>query len=354
MAIDPGAPPPQLQRIIDNADEGGCVQLSELEDLMRTLDLDEADAGAVHEAFERHGLTVSDDCGRASVPATVYLNSELATNTTDALGLFLKEIRRNRLLTAEEEVELAKRIEQGDAEAKRRMIESNLPLVVSIAKKYPQQELTLLDLIQEGILGLIRAAEKFDWRKGFKFSTYATYWIRQAIQRGLDNKARAIRVPTNVLQRERKIQRAERELAVRLGREPDDAEIAAAVELSPAEVTAMRDVARTVTSLDRPVGEDGDSAALGDLMADTAAAPDEQVIVSLRDEAVHRAVASLPEAERAIVELRYGIIGHAEPVGLREASRQLGMSTGAARRLEERALARLATLRELEALGFAA
>ena len=185
MAIDPSAPPPQLQRILDNAEDGGCINLSELEELTASLDLDPADAEAVHETLELHGLTVSDDCGRSSVPATVYLNKDLAASTTDALGLFLNEIRRNRLLTAQEEVDLAKRIEQGDAEAKRRMIESNLPLVVSIAKKYPQQDLTLLDLIQEGILGLIRAAEKFDWRKGFKFSTYATYWIRQAIQRGL-------------------------------------------------------------------------------------------------------------------------------------------------------------------------
>ena len=214
MAIDPTAPPAELQRVIDGAEEGGCVQLSELEELMRSLDLDAADVGAVHEIFELHGLTVSDDCGRSSIPATAYLNADMATSTMDALGLFLKEIRRNRLLTAPEEVELAKRIEQGDMEAKRRLIESNLPLVVSIAKKYPQQDLSLLDLIQEGILGLIRAAEKFDWRKGFKFSTYATYWIRQAIQRGMDNKARSIRVPTNILQRERKIQRAERELSV--------------------------------------------------------------------------------------------------------------------------------------------
>jgi RNA polymerase primary sigma factor len=354
MSIDPSAPPPELQRVIDNADDGGCVQLSALEELMRSLDLDEADAGAVHEAFERHGLTVSDDCGRGSVPATVYLNADLASSTTDALGLFLNEIRRSSLLTAAEEIELSKRIERGDAEAKRRMIESNLPLVVSIAKKYPQQDLTLLDLIQEGILGLIRAAEKFDWRKGFKFSTYATYWIRQAIQRGLDNKARAIRVPTNMLQRERKIQRAERELSVRLGRDPDDAEIARTAGITEAEVTASRDVARTVTSLDRPVGDDGESAALGDLMASPAPAPDEEVIVSLRDAAVRQAVASLPEAERAIVELRYGIHEHADPVGLREASERLGMSTGEARRLEQRALARLATVRELEALGSAA
>src|SRR5947208_4200797 len=210
----------------------GCVNLSEFEDLSRSLGLSEEDASALQDQIEERGLELSDDCGRASVEPTRYQNEELAGATTDALQLFLNEIRRYPLLTAEEEIELAKRIEQGDLEAKERMINSNLRLVVSIAKKYQGQELSLLDLIQEGIFGLIRAAEKFDWRKGYKFSTYATFWIRQAIQRGLANKARTIRIPVHIGQRERKIARADRELSGRLGRDPSDEEIAAEAEVT--------------------------------------------------------------------------------------------------------------------------
>ena len=220
---------------------------------------------ALETHLESQGIDITDDCGRTGVEPTAFRNGELAAATTDALQLFLNEIRRYPLLTAQEEVELAKRIEQGDLEAKERMINSNLRLVVSIAKKYQGQELSLLDLIQEGIFGLIRAAEKFDWRKGYKFSTYATFWIRQAIQRGLANKARTIRIPVHIGQRERKIVRAERELSATLGREPTDEEIAAHAELPLEQVEEVRDAARTVTSLDRPVGEEGDTA-LGDLL----------------------------------------------------------------------------------------
>ena len=277
----------------------------------------------------------------------------MAVATTDALGLFLNEIRRHPLLTAAEEVELSKRIEQGDAVAKERMINSNLALVVSIAKKYPQNELPLLDLIQEGIFGLIRATEKFDWRRGFKFSTYATYWIRQAIQRGIENKARTIRVPTNIAQRERKIQRTRRALSAKLGRDPTDEEIAEAAELPLEQVVAMADLTRTVTSLDRPVGEEGDTA-LGDLLGDERAGPAEEVEIALRDDALQRALDELPEQERNVVALRYGVDGADGPVGIREASRRLGITQPETRKLEERALERLAGLRELEALREAA
>jgi RNA polymerase primary sigma factor len=342
-----------VTELLDHAEDSGCLQLSELGDVAQRLELDEDELATIQEQASARGLEVRDDCGRESVPATAYLNHDLAAATTDALGMFLREIRRYPLLTAEEEVELSKRIEEGDEEAKRRMITSNLALVVSIAKRYPTGDLTLLDLIQEGILGLIRAAEKFDWRRGFKFSTYATYWIRQAIQRGIENKARAIRIPINVAQRERKVQQAERRLAAELGREPTDEEIAGAAEVDVAQVEALRTMARTVTSLDRPVGDD-EQTALGELMASEAPQPDEEVLVSLREQAVHRALEELSESERRIVELRYGLDGGDGPVGLAEASRRLGLRQGEARRLEQRALEHLSTVREIEALHEAA
>ncbi|MGH2944158.1 MAG: sigma-70 family RNA polymerase sigma factor [Solirubrobacteraceae bacterium] len=353
MDLDLDDPPPALSRLLDSAEELGCVNLSELDQIARRLDVDEEDLPALHEAFEERGIDVTDDCGRSDVPATSYGNGGLAVATTDALGLFLNEIRRHPLLTAQEEVELSKRIEEGDAAAKERMINSNLALVVSIAKKYPQNELPLLDLIQEGIFGLIRATEKFDWRRGFKFSTYATYWIRQAIQRGIENKARTIRVPTNIAQRERKIQRTRRALATKLGREPTDAEIAEEAELELGQVQAMADLTRTVTSLDRPVSDDGETA-LGDLFGDERAGPAEEVEVALRDEALRRALDELPDEERKVVALRYGVNGAEGPVGIREASRRLGITQPQTRKLEERALERLAGLRELEALRDAA
>ena len=353
MELDLDDPPAALARLLESGEETGCVNLSELDQIARRLEVDEADLHDLHEAFELRGIDVTDDCGRSNVPATDFRNGGMAVATTDALGLFLNEIRRHPLLTAAEEVELSKRIEQGDAVAKERMINSNLALVVSIAKKYPQNELPLLDLIQEGIFGLIRAAEKFDWRRGFKFSTYATYWIRQAIQRGIENKARTIRVPTNIAQRERKIQRTRRALSAKLNRDPTDEEIAEAAELPLEQVVAMADLTRTVTSLDRPVGEEGDTA-LGDLLGDERAGPAEEVEIALRDDALQRALGQLPEQERNVVALRYGVDGADGPVGIREASRRLGITQPETRKLEERALERLAGLREVEALREAA
>jgi RNA polymerase primary sigma factor len=352
MDLDLDNPPAALARLLDSAEESGCVNLSELDQIARRLDVDEDDLPALHEAFEARGIDVTDDCGRVGVPQTTYANEGIAIATTDALGLFLNEIRRHPLLTAQEEVELSKRIEQGDAAAKERMINSNLALVVSIAKKYPQNELPLLDLIQEGIFGLIRATEKFDWRRGFKFSTYATYWIRQAIQRGIENKARTIRVPTNIAQRERKIQRTRRALATKLGRDPTNEEIAEEAELELGQVEAMADLTRTVTSLDKPIGE-GETA-LVDVLGDERAGPAEEVEIALRDDALRRALEGLPDEERKVVALRYGVNGAEGPVGIREASRRLGITQPETRKLEERALERLAGLRELEALREAA
>jgi RNA polymerase primary sigma factor len=343
---------PELAALLQRGEETGCIELSEFDELVQSLELPDDDVEAFQSQIDAQGIELSDDCGRVAVEPTRYENGDVASMTTDALQLFLNEIRRHPLLTAEEEVELAKRIEQGDLEAKERMINSNLRLVVSIAKKYQGQELSLLDLIQEGIFGLIRATEKFDWRKGYKFSTYATFWIRQAIQRGLANKARTIRIPVHIGQRERKIARAERELSAQLGRDPTDEEIAREAELPLEQVEEVREAARTVTSLDRPVGEEGETA-LGDLLESGEPAPEEEVALSLVEDTLRRTVDDLPDPEREVIRLRYGINGD-DPKPLRETGRRLGLSAERVRQLESKALKRLATRREIEALREAA
>src|SRR5829696_7763963 len=339
---------PEVATFVNRAEERGCARFSDLDELARTLGADEEDVDSLESYLETLGIEITDDCGREGVEPTAFRNGELAAATTDALQLFLNEIRRYPLLTADQEVELAKRIEQGDLEAKERMINSNLRLVVSIAKKYQGQELSLLDLIQEGIFGLIRAAEKFDWRKGYKFSTYATFWVRQAIQRGLANKARTIRIPVHIGQRERKIVRAERDLSAKLGREPTDEEIAAAAELPLDQVDEVREAARTVTSLDRPIGEEGDTA-LGDVLEAGAPPVDHEVEVSLSEELLRRTIEQLPETERDVIRLRFGFEDD-DPQPLRETGRRLGLSAERVRQIESRALKRLAMRRELEAL----
>jgi RNA polymerase primary sigma factor len=342
-----------VESMLDQAEEAGCLNVSDVASLVGRLDLDDEAQSQIEDEARRRGLEMTDDCGRQSVAATSYLNGELAGATTDALSLFLREVRRHPLLTAEQEVELAKRIENGDEAAKEQMVTSNLALVVSIAKRYPTDGMTLLDLIQEGIFGLIRAAEKFDWRRGFKFSTYATYWIRQAIQRGMENKERTIRIPTNVLQRERRLQRAEKELAAELGHAPTLEQAARRAELTVDEAHALRDMARTVTSLDRPVGEEGE-ASFGDLLAGEDPQPEEQVHMSLREDAVRRALRELPDREREVVELRYGMDGEGRPVGVQEIGRRMNLRQSEVRTLERRALEQLSTVRELAAMREAA
>ena len=222
---------PDVMTLVEHGEREGCLNLSELESAIEQLELDEETVGRLYEELDHRDIEVADDCERAGSRDADYTNGSLATATSDSLQLFLNQIGRYPLLTAEEEVELAKRIERGDLEAKERMINSNLRLVVSIAKRYQGHGLSLLDLIQEGVIGLIRAVEKFDWRRGFKFSTYATWWIRQAVQRGVQNRARTIRVPVHVADLERKAARAERELTATLGRQPTDEEIAEAAKI---------------------------------------------------------------------------------------------------------------------------
>src|SRR6476469_9194436 len=259
---------PEIEALLERGEENGCLNLSEVDDLAKRLEFEDDDLDALHERIDSRGIDLTDDCGRAdAVTRTEFKPEDLATSTTDALQLFLNEIRRYPLLTAAEEIELAKRIEKGDMAAKERMINSNLRLVVSIAKKYQGQDLPLLDLIQEGIFGLIRASEKFDWRKGYKFSTYATFWIRQAIQRGI---------------------------AAKFERQPTDEEIAQASGVPIEQIEEIRDAGRAVTSLDKPIGEEGETA-FGDLIASEELSPEEEVSLTLSEEVVRRTVEELPE-----------------------------------------------------------
>jgi RNA polymerase primary sigma factor len=272
--------------------------------------------------------------------------------TENSLDLFLRSARQHPLLTADEEIELAKRIERGDLAAKEKMINSNLRLVVSQARRYQGHGLPMEDLVQEGMLGLIRAVEKFDWRRGFKFSTYGTLWIRQALQRGLQNHGRTIRLPVHVAQRQTKVRKVESELSTKLGREPTDEEIAAEAKLDVEEVAELRELTRGLTSLDQPVGEDGETA-FGDLLASDRPEPTEEVESAERQELISGAVGQLPEGERNVIRLRFGLAG-TEPLNLRQTGIELGIPLSKARELEAQGLSRLAMSNQLEELRRAA
>jgi len=280
-------------------------------------------------------------------------NSGITTDlSTDSIQQFMNEAARHPLLTAQEEVELSKRVEKGDLAAKERMINANLRLVISIARKYQGQGLPLGDLIQEGMLGLIRAVEKFDWRKGFKFSTYGTLWIRQAIGRGLANSSRTVRLPVHIASQARKIRDTERDLAAKLEREPTAEEIGDVIGMTAVEVDDIRAADRTPTSLDRGVG-DAEETALGDLIADDSATPDQEVQQDQGERTVRQVVRKLPSPERDVLTLRFGL-GGTEAVALRETGRRLGLSAERVRQIEDRALRKLADHGELAALRDAA
>jgi RNA polymerase primary sigma factor len=340
----------QLRILMEHGEEIGCINMSAFTALVQELELDEDELNGLYEQIEGSGIELTDDCALPDLQEATYANDEVAAMTTDSLQLFLNEAGRYPLLTAAEEVELAKAIELGDRQAKDRMVNSNLRLVVSIAKKYQGHGLPLIDLIQEGIIGLIRAVEKFDWRRGFKFSTYATWWIRQAVQRGVANKSRTIRIPVHIVEREQKITRAERELATELERSPTDAEVAARARLNPKHVTEARTAARTVASLDKPIGDDTGTA-FGDLLAHESGSVEEDVVVALGDNALHRAVKLLPQREQEVIRLRYGLGTDHDPKSLEEIGRIMGITRERVRQIETQALARLAGQREIAALS---
>ena len=344
-----------LRQLVDASEERGSLLQSELNELLEPLNLDPLETDAVYRELETRQIDVVNDLGEDGEarpePLPAPLNVTWET-TTDALQLFLREAGRHPLLTAAQEVELAKKIERGDRQAKQRMIQSNLRLVVSIAKNYRNQGLPFLDLIQEGTLGLIRAVEKFDWRLGYKFSTYATWWIRQAVQRGVANKSRTIRIPVHSVERMQKMNRAERHLWASLGREPTLEEIADEANLPLQQAKEVKAAARASTSLDAPVGE-AEDAVLGDFVPGEGPLPDEQVEDSLRSQVLADALRALPERHRAVVVLRYGL-DDAEPKTLEEIGRRLGLTRERVRQIEVEALKRLASLHEMEAVAYTA
>jgi RNA polymerase primary sigma factor len=343
----------QLRAFMEHGEEHGCINMSAFNDVVQELELDEEELNGLLEQIEHRGIDLTDDCGLPDVDSTKYNNSQVAAMTSDSLQLFLNEAGRYTLLTAAEEVELAKKIERGDKMAKDRMVNSNLRLVVSIAKKYQGHGLSLLDLIQEGIIGLIRAVEKFDWRRGYKFSTYATWWIRQAVQRGVANKSRTIRIPVHIVEREQKIARAERELVLQLERSPTEEEVAKKAKLNLKHVKEVRAAARTVASLDKTVGDESDTS-FGDLVAQDARNVEEEVVVGLGEDALHRAVETLPEREKLVITLRYGLDQSRDPMSLEMIGREMGVTRERVRQIETQALGRLAQQREVAAYSPAA
>jgi len=333
-----------LRALLDACEQRGAIRAPDVHEIVEAHDLTGLEQEALVRELDKRGIEIVE-VGRVERPA---VSATPVESTTDALQLFLRDAGRHRLLTAAQEVSLAKRIERGDAGAKEEMIQSNLRLVVSIAKNYRNQGLPFLDLIQEGTLGLIRAVEKFDWRRGFKFSTYATWWIRQAVARALADKARTIRMPVHIVERLQKINRAERSLWTQLGRDPTLQEIADEASLTPEQVLEVRAAARASTSLDAPVGDDED-ATLGDFVAGDEPLPEDEVDVQLRRRALHDALLSLPEREREVVTLRYGIDGN-EPRTLEEIGHRLGLTRERVRQIELDSLRRLSLLREMRAV----
>jgi len=351
----------EVKGLITRGQQVGVLTYAEIATATAELGLDETDAEELYGLFERCEIELVEEIDPATAAS---LNIERASEkrtrrkapldlepegTTDSLQLFLKDIGRVRLLTAQEEVDLAKRIERGDLDAKQKMVESNLRLVVSIAKNYRNQGLPFLDLIQEGTFGLVRAAEKFDYRKGFKFSTYATWWIRQATARALADKARTIRIPVHIFEKLNRIGRAERALVTGLGREPTAEEIAEVTGIEPEEVESIKRSARAPISLEKPVSDE-EEAEFGQFIADEQAeSPYERAVELLTNEALRDALENLGYRERRVLELRYGLAGeHAHTLG--EVGRRFNVTRERIRQIENQSLKKLKKLPEAQKL----
>jgi RNA polymerase primary sigma factor len=338
----------EARSLLASGQENGSLASDEIALAFDELDLDPGQLDEFYNALEEAQIDVVDEAA-ADAPETEGARSGTREISTDALQLFLKDIGKVDLLTAAQEVELAKRIERGDHRAKQEMVEANLRLVVSIAKRYRNQGLPFLDLIQEGTIGLVRAAEKFDHRKGFKFSTYATWWIRQAVARALADKARTIRMPVHVVEKLNKIVRSERKLRAELGREPASAEIAADLDLTIDEVEHIRRSSQLPVSLEKPVGDDEESEFGHFLTDENEPLPEEAVEETLRKDTLKRILAMLSQRERRVLELRYGLNGE-RPRTLDEVGRTFNVTRERIRQIENQTLKKLRALADAQKL----
>jgi RNA polymerase primary sigma factor len=359
-ADQPLAGSEELRGLIALGRERGYLTFEQIAATLEEVEVTKEQVAALHSHLVEHGVEVVSEDGVAAaeeqrVEAAAAGRAKKAEldltvePSLDSLRLYLRSIGKVELLTAAQEVELAKRIERGDMLAKRQMVEANLRLVVSIAKGYLGRGLSFLDLIQEGSLGLIRAVEKFDYRRGYKFSTYATWWIRQAVTRAIADKARTIRIPVHMVEKLNRIAYVERQLVQLLGREPEPEEIAAELRWSVADVKEILRVAQLPVSLEKPVGDE-DESELGDFVADDAVLePFEEASEHLQQEGVRKALDALPERERQVIELRYGLTG-LEPLTLEEVGRTFGVTRERIRQIENNTLKKLKRLPEAQML----
>jgi len=366
----------ELRPLIAEAQERGVVRFSDIEACLEETEVTKEQVQELHAYLDEQGIAVVGADGRLARSEGSTVEAGAGRRTTegsdaeseeeggarrrveldltvepslDSLRLYLRSIGRVELLTAEEEVQLARRIERGDMDAKRHMIEANLRLVVSIAKSYLGRGLTFLDLIQEGSMGLIRAVEKFDYRRGYKFSTYATWWIRQAVTRAIADKGRTIRIPVHMVEKLNKVIHVERQLVQQLGREPTPEEIAQELECGVREVRDVLRLAQQPISLEKPIGEEDDSS-LGDFVEDqTAESPFEMAAERLRRENLRRALAALPEREREVIEMRFGLTGE-RPYTLEEVGRAFNVTRERIRQIENHTLKKLEALPEAQRL----
>jgi RNA polymerase primary sigma factor len=349
----------ELRGLVALGRERGYLTFEQIAATLEEVEITKEQVSGLHAHLVEHGVDVIAEDGVSAYkeqrggdsngqPKKEELDLTVEPSL-DSLRLYLRSIGRVELLTATQEVELAKRIERGDMLAKRQMVEANLRLVVSIAKGYLGRGLSFLDLIQEGSLGLIRAVEKFDYRRGYKFSTYATWWIRQAVTRAIADKARTIRIPVHMVEKLNRVAHVERQLVQKLGREPEPAEIAEELRWSVSDVRDILRVAQQPVSLEKPVGDE-DESELGDFVADDAVLePFEEASEHLQKEGLRNALSALPERERQVIELRYGLAG-GEPLTLEEVGRAFGVTRERIRQIENNTLKKLQRLPEAQML----